>query len=231
MSQKSILITGANRGIGLEFCKQFAQAGWQIIACSRHPQAPELVELAHAHNAVQVVELDLNDLQACEKTLTQLEMSSIDIVINNAGTSGQSDQSLLTHYDVDNAHQLFQVNSIAPVKVVEYLLPKLKQGETKTIVNITSRMGSIEDNDSGKSYAYRSSKAALNALMKSVQIDLADQGFKVLLLHPGWVQTDMGGKHAQITPEESVKGMMKLILSAHDLPEIFYHYQGHVLPF
>ncbi|HET9843209.1 MAG TPA: SDR family oxidoreductase [Gammaproteobacteria bacterium] len=227
MNKKTVLITGANRGIGFEFAKQYAEDGWDVFAGIRS-DTKELQNLIRHHN-ITIVKLDLNNLQKCKENLHFFLSKPLHLLINNAGVYGSNNQSILDDLTEVDFFEVFQVNTIAPFLLTQFLLPTLRKGD-KIIVNITSRMGSIEDNSSGGSYIYRASKAALNAVMKSMQIDLAEEGFKVLLLHPGSVKTDMGGKHALIEPEESVRNMRRIIENAHQLENQFYHYQGDELP-
>lgn len=226
---QSVCITGASRGIGLEFVQQLAKNNWDVYAVTRHPEAKALLTMAEQYPNVHIVQGDITNFHELSHLAKQFEGKKLDILINNAGTSGVPNQRI-GQVDPENMQQVFKTNTIAPIMVCQTLLPALERGSRKLIVNITSRMGSIADNDSGGSYAYRSSKSALNAIMHSLQIDLKDKGFKVLLLHPGWVKTDMGGASALVTTEASVKKMLSLIEQANDLAEEFYHFEGEVLP-
>lgn len=226
---KSVLITGGNRGIGREFVEHYAKQGDKVYVVLRNPNAPAIQELVNQYKNIEIIELELTDFNDYSKLETYFKDRPIDVLINNAGISGERNQTI-GHFSPENFENVIKINTIAPVMMIQTLYPALQKGEDKVIVNITSRMGSIADNDSGKSYAYRSSKAALNCVMRSLQIDVAKDGFKVLLLHPGWVKTDMGGENALLDTKTSVQHMCKLIDSAHELPDLFYHCEGQPLP-
>ncbi|MGZ8184145.1 MAG: SDR family oxidoreductase, partial [Methylobacter sp.] len=197
----TVLITGASRGLGLEFCQQYAAEGWQVLACCRNPE--KIVKLAGIPH-VQVFSLDVSDFAQIDKLATQLQDSDIDVLINNAGIYGDSSKCGFGQMDYAAWMHSFTVNTQAPVKMAEAFLPQLKRGNKKLLVSISSQMGSIADNKSGGSLLYRTSKAALNAAMKSLAIDLENQRIGVLVLHPGWVKTDMGGTNALIDAQKSV---------------------------
>lgn len=207
---QTLLITGANRGIGLEYVRQYLDDGWKVIACCRQPgKADELQSLAEGRDC-EIRALDVTDFAAVAKLGEELAAQPIDLLINNAGISGHSNQQI-DNIDPDNWHQVFTTNTMAPLMMVRALLPSLKKGQGKTIANMTSKMGSVADNESGGSYIYRSSKAALNAVSMSLARDLEEDGIKVISLHPGWVETDMGGPNALIDTHESVRGLRKVI--------------------
>jgi NAD(P)-dependent dehydrogenase (short-subunit alcohol dehydrogenase family) len=205
----SVLITGANRGIGLEFARQYAADGYEVIACCRQPaKAVDLQKLA-ASAPVRVVALDVAIEGMIGDVKGELAGQPIDIVINNAGVAGPSAQSD-SHVDADGWLETFRVNAIAPVLVAQALHENLKRGEAKRLAAITSQLGSTANN-TGQRYAYRSSKAALNNAMRGLARDWAKDGILVGILHPGWVHTDMGGPGAPVTPEESVRGLRERI--------------------
>ncbi|HWA44102.1 MAG TPA: SDR family oxidoreductase [Hypericibacter adhaerens] len=220
----TVLVTGANRGIGLEFVRQYAEEGWKIHACCRDPKNAEA--LAAIKGDITIHRLDVTDDKQIAHLVKELKGDAIDIVINNAGVGGGDDST-----DPEEWLKVFQINSIAPVRVAEALLPNLEMGSGKIVASLTSRMGSIADNGSGGSYAYRSSKAALNAAMKSLAIDWHRRGIIVVVAHPGWVKTDMGGPSALISPQRSVSGLRQK-LSALKLADSggFFNYDGSVLP-
>lgn len=208
----TVLITGTNRGLGLEFVKQYAQEGWQVIACCRHPESAEaLQQLALTYPGIRLKSLDVADFKQIEALSAELSNQPVDVLINNAGISGDELGDGFGHLDYATWIDNFIVNCQAPIKMAEVFLPNLKQGGQKLIVNISSLMGSITDNTGGGSIIYRSSKSALNSAMKSLAIELKDQGIGVLLFHPGWVKTDMGGPNALINPDSSISGMRKVI--------------------
>jgi NAD(P)-dependent dehydrogenase (short-subunit alcohol dehydrogenase family) len=207
----TVLITGANRGLGLEFTRQYAAAGWQVIACCRNPaQAEALNAIAHGNPQVQVQALDVAELTAIDALAHKLHGVPIDLIINNAGIYPDR-QGGFGQIDYDAWMSAFLVNTMAPLKVVEAFISNLERGNGKLIATVSSKMGSLDDNTSGGCYLYRSSKSAVNMVMKSLSLDLAARGIRAVVLHPGWVQTDMGGPNAWITPEESVSGMRRVL--------------------
>lgn len=209
---QTVLITGANRGLGLEFCRQYAEAGWRVIAACRNPSnATQLELLSERHQNVRIESLDVANFSEIDALSTRLANESIDILLNNAGIYPDNQEHSFGQLDYPAWLEAFTINSIAPVKLAEALLPHIQRSQKKLIVSISSLMGSMADNHSGGSLLYRSSKASLNAAMKSLSIDLFAQSIGVLILHPGWVLTDMGGKNALIDVKESVTGMRSQI--------------------
>ena len=202
----TILITGANRGIGLEMVKYSVDQGWRIFACCRNPHnADSLFNIAKLSNGqISVHIADMQELSTLQALSYELRNEPIDMLINNAGIYG-SDKNKFGSVDVDSWLQTFQVNSIAPLKMVEAFSEQLFMGKQKLVACMSSKMGSMADNGYGNSYIYRSSKAALNAVVKSLSIDLKQQGIICVALHPGWVKTDMGGPNAEITTRECVE--------------------------
>ena len=202
----NILITGANRGIGLEMVKYSMQQGWRVFACCRNPHnADSLFNIAKLSNGkVSVHIADMQELATLQALSYELRNEPIDMLINNAGISG-SDNNKFGNVDVSSWLQAFQVNSIAPLKMVEAFSEQLLMGKRKLVACMGSKMGSMADNGYGNSYIYRSSKAALNAVVKSLSIDLREQGIISVALHPGWVKTDMGGPNAEITTRQCVE--------------------------
>jgi NAD(P)-dependent dehydrogenase (short-subunit alcohol dehydrogenase family) len=208
----TILITGANRGLGLEFCKQYAQEGWTVLACCREPEnALALAKLANEFSNISVLPLDLSNLEEIEQLAKQLDGTAIDVLLNNAGVYGDAVGRDFGNLDYEQWQKNMTINVFAPVKMTEVFLPHLQRGTQKIVVAISSLMGSMADNGSGGSILYRSSKAALNAAMKSVAIDNRHKEIAVLILHPGWVKTDMGGMNAPMETPESVKKMRETI--------------------
>jgi NAD(P)-dependent dehydrogenase (short-subunit alcohol dehydrogenase family) len=230
---KTALITGANRGIGLEFCRQYAADGWRVLACSRYPEkSDELNKLASRNpELIKVHALDVADHVEIDRLAQILADESIDLLINNAGIYPESDKSGFGHTDYAEWIQAFRINTMAPLKMAETFAAQIARGKQKTIVTITSKMGSIADNSGGGSYLYRSSKAAVNMVVKSLAIDLKPFGIVAVVFHPGWVKTDMGGPNAMISPEQSVSGMRKVIseLEPADSGK-FFAYDGQVIP-
>ena len=221
----TVLITGANRGLGLEFARQYAADGWSVLATVRDPAAAGDL---NATDGVTVRALDLDadffeiDWNAVVGT------DPIDVFINNAGVMGP--RQIDTIDDAAAWLNMLAVNSVAPVVIAKAALPLVAAAKGK-LVAITSRMGSIADNSSGGYIAYRSSKAALNAAWRSLALDVANQGVTAAVLHPGWVQTRMGGQSAPLTPEKSVSSLRRVIASL--TPEKsggFYDYDGSPIP-
>jgi NAD(P)-dependent dehydrogenase (short-subunit alcohol dehydrogenase family) len=203
----TVFVTGANRGLGLEFARQYGGEGWQVHACVRSPEkATELRQLKN----VTVHQLDVTDFAAVDGLARELSTVAIDVLINCAGTMGRT-----TAFGASNFadwETVFRVNTFAPMKVSEAFVPHVAKSDQKKIVSLTSLMASIADNELGGFYSYRSSKAALNAIMRSMAIDLGRKhGIIAGLMHPGWVRTDMGGPRATLEPAESVAGMRKVI--------------------
>jgi NAD(P)-dependent dehydrogenase (short-subunit alcohol dehydrogenase family) len=229
----STLITGANRGIGLEFCRQYAADGWRVLACSRYPEkSDELNKLAAQHpEQVKIHALDVADHVQIERLAQVLVDESIDLLINNAGIYPDSDKNGFGHTDYAEWIQAFRINTMAPLKMAEAFAAQIARSEQKTIVTITSKMGSIADNGSGGSYLYRSSKAAVNMVVKNLAIDLKPIGITAVVFHPGWVKTDMGGPNALISAEQCVSGIRQVIarLTIADSGK-FFSYDGQVVP-
>lgn len=204
-----VLITGTNRGIGLEFAKQYAQDGWSVLACCRDPQhATDLQALAQAHSNIQVLRLDVADFAQIDALALQLKEEKIDVLINNAGIYPDSS---LGAVDTNEWLDAFKVNSMAPLKMATAFTPHIANSQLKKIATLSSKMGSLDNNTSGGSYIYRSTKIAGNMVMKSLSIDLKSFGIAVVMLHPGWVLTEMGGANALIDTKTSVSGLRKVI--------------------
>ena len=204
----SVFITGANRGIGLELARQYIADDWRVFATCRNPQqANELTELAEQSGGqVSLHALDVGRHGQIETLAQEMQDESIDILINNAGIYPEHGDDI-KQINYEDWMEAFRINSMAPLKVASAFLNQVQQSDKKLIVTISSKVGSIGDNRGGLSYLYRSSKTAVNQVMKSLSIDLKDRGVTVLIMHPGWVQTDMGGPNALIDVETSVRGM------------------------
>ena len=213
-----VLITGANRGLGLEFVRQYKEAGWDIVATARD-SSPELDALG-----VRVEKLEMSDLDAVADFGKRLDR--LDLLIANAGTYGPREVR-----SADAARgwaETFVVNTIAPFLLAESVLPAVKAAAGKLIA-ISTKMGSIEDNTSGGFIAYRSSKSALNSAWRSLAID--NRGVTCAVLHPGWVQTRMGGSSAPLEPQKSIAGMRKVIEGlGPDRSGRFFAYDGAEVP-
>ena len=227
-----VLITGANRGLGLEFARQYLADGWQVFASCRDPaSASELQRLAKAGSGkLTVVSMDVTDAESVHKAATQLDGVAIDLVINSAGIIGVSGQRA-GNVDYASWAHVLDVNTMGPLRVLEAFIDHIARSKRKLVVTITSGMGSIGDNTSGGSIAYRSSKAAVNMVMRSAAIDLAPRRISCVVINPGWVKTDMGGPSATLTPQESVTALRRLIetLGLNNSGK-FYHYDGSEYP-
>lgn len=208
----STLITGANRGLGLEFARQYLANGWQVYAACRDPSsASELRQLADpSDHKLQIIALDVTDPASVKAAAVELDRHAIDLLLNNAGVMGARGQTI-GNIDYETWAKVLDANTMGPMRVSEAFVDHVARSERKLIVTLTSGMGSLADNTSGGSIAYRSSKAAVNMVMRSLAIDLAPRGITCVVVNPGWVQTDMGGPNATITPAESVTRLRRLI--------------------
>ncbi|SFC20303.1 Short-chain dehydrogenase [Marinospirillum celere] len=218
---QTAVITGANRGIGLELARHYAGQGYEVVGVCRQT-SDELQAIA-----TQIIEgVDVTQAEGIAEIITELNGKKVDLLINNAGLL--ADESL-GKLDFDSIRSQMEVNAYAPLRVTEALLPNLQKGSKLAL--ITSRMGSIADNDSGGRYGYRASKAALNAFGKSLAMDLKPEGIAVALLHPGYVKTRMVNFGGLISPEEAAKGLAARIESLNlETTGSFWHSNGDELP-
>ncbi len=208
---KTILITGANRGLGLEFTKQLTREEANVIATCRHPtQAISLQELANLKKNLTIIQLDVSDDKSINNLVDKLSDTAIDWLINNAGTTGVRGVTI-GNIRRDNVLNVMNVNCLGAIKLSEALLPNLSKSEEKLIINLGSRLGNISNNQPDRAYAYRASKAALNRFMRSFAVDVAELGINIILIDPGWVKTDLGGPQAELDAPISVAGMLKVI--------------------
>ena len=214
-----VLITGANRGLGLEFAKQYQSDDWEVIATARE-SSPELDALG-----VRVEKLDMRDLDAVAAFGGRLD--ALDLLIANAGTYGPKDAD--SAEDAEAWLETMRVNTVAPYLLARSVLPLVEASRGK-LVAISTRMGSIEDNSSGGFLAYRSSKTALNMAWRNLALDVKRLGVIAVMFHPGWVKTRMGGASAPLQPEESIRGMRHVIdeLQPDDSGEFFGHDGDHI---
>ncbi len=204
----SVLITGANRGIGLAFAGSFAADDWRVHACCRNPdRAEDLADLSAG--AVTLHRLDVTDGASIAGPSRELADETIDVLVNNAGVMGP--RTGFGEIDYDGWLPVFETNTLAPMRMAEGFVEQVAKSGRKLIVNISSIMGSLGENAGGGAIVYRSSKAALNMVSKSLSVELAARGITVIVFHPGWVRTDMGGAGAAVTPGESVEGMRAVI--------------------
>jgi NAD(P)-dependent dehydrogenase (short-subunit alcohol dehydrogenase family) len=220
----TILVTGANRGIGLEFCRQLKSRGDEVIAACRS-SSPDLDQLD-----IEVIEgVDVGDPESVAQLASRLTGRRIDMLINNAGILRRDSLGTLAAESVTDVMDQFRTNSLGPVLVTEALLPNLQKGSKVGIV--TSRMGSVTDNTSGGYYGYRMSKAAVNIAGVSLARDLADRGIAVALLHPGYVRTDMTGQEGFIDPDEAARGLIQRLDELNmNSSGGFWHTNGEALP-
>ncbi len=228
---KTILITGANRGLGLEHTRRFVEQGVFVYATARNPkEAEELQQLAREHaELMKVLAYDALKPDAPAGLKAELGDVALDLVFFNAGVNGT--RQLFGSIDAQAATQLFQVNALAPLKLAEALVGNVAKSQRKIYAFQSSLMGSIGDNGASGSYAYRISKCALNMVVKNIAIDLREQGVIAVALHPGWVQTRMGGAQAPLSLAESVQGQQRLI-NALTLTQSggFFNFDGKALP-
>jgi NAD(P)-dependent dehydrogenase (short-subunit alcohol dehydrogenase family) len=225
----AVLITGANRGIGLEFAHQYAADGWDVFAACRNPKAAkELASLARdSGGKLSVLGMDVTDGESVRRAARQLGNETMDLLINNAGISGVPGQRT-GHIDYQNWSQVLDVNTIGPLRIIEAFVDHIARSERRLIVTITSGMGSLTDNTSGGSIAYRTSKAAVNMVMRSVAAELVPRGITCVVVNPGWVKTRMGGAGAPLPVQDSVAAMRRLFerLRPGDSGKFFDHDGG-----
>lgn len=224
-------ITGCNRGLGLEMAQQLVQRGERVIAtCRDIATASDLTELALRSQGLSLIEMDMASLESMTEAVALLNEEPIDVFINNAGIYGPRDANF-GNVAGDDMALVLHVNVIAPLQLTQLLIPRLRTGKGKKLAFVSSKMGSIADNGRGGSYIYRSSKTALNSVVKTLAVDLAEEGFIAAALHPGWVRTDMGGPNGLIDAEESVRGMLQVIdsLTPATTGE-FINYNGAAIP-
>ena len=229
-ARRTVLITGANRGLGLEFARQYHAAGWQVIATARQPDAAS--DLKALGGRVRLVPLDVTKPESVAALAASLKEQPIDLLINNAGQGVGLDRDRpLTDIDVKEFQRVLDVNTLGPVRVTQALMPNLRAGQGKMIVGISSGLGSIGENREGGFYGYRESKAALGMFLRSLAAELKKEGFVCVAMIPGWVKTDMGGPNAPLTPEESVAGMRKVLdgLKPENTGQ-FWSYKGTQVP-
>ncbi len=219
----TVLITGANRGLGLEFVRSYAVDGWRVHACARNIEKAKRVK--EVPGDVICHKLDVTNGLKVASLARELAEEPLDLLINNAGVYGPRTGFGETDYDEWEA--VLKVNTLAPLRMAERFVNSLERSERGTVVNVSSVLGSIASNDGGGSYIYRSSKAALNMITRGLSVDLAPKGITVVSVHPGWVQTDMGGQEADIAPVASIAGLRKVISGLHPKDSgKFFNYDG-----
>jgi NAD(P)-dependent dehydrogenase (short-subunit alcohol dehydrogenase family) len=228
----SVLITGANRGLGLEFATQYLSADWQVYATCRQPESAEALQaLARSRKErLEILAMDVTSAPTIAQAAAAMRGRTIDVLLNGAGIIGEPGQRT-GKVDYANWAQVLDVNTMGPLRVTEAFLESVARSDRKLVVTITSGLGSLADNTSGGAIAYRSSKAAVNMVMRSVAIDVAERGVASVVVNPGWVRTDMGGANAPLTPAESVSALRKLIetLGVQQSGK-FFNYDGREYP-
>jgi NAD(P)-dependent dehydrogenase (short-subunit alcohol dehydrogenase family) len=224
--QGTVLITGANRGIGLALARRFHEADYRVIGTARKPdQATALAELG-----IAVEQLDVTSQASATALAKRLEGVAIDILVNNAGIAGHNADSF-AELDIDKLETVLDVNTLGPLRVSQALLRNIETSQRKIVANISSMMGSMELNTWGCCIGYRASKAALNSANQTLSVEFGKQGLIFVVLHPGYVQTDMNDGKGQITPQQSADGLFKVItsLKTEDNGK-FYDYSGKPMP-
>jgi NAD(P)-dependent dehydrogenase (short-subunit alcohol dehydrogenase family) len=228
----TVLITGANRGLGLEFARQYAADGWQVLAACRSPRAAAALQKIAAENPGRVTTLamDVTDADSVRQAAQQVNSTAVELLINSAGIYGARNQGTGA-VDYADWARVLQVNTMGPLRVLEAFTAHLTRSERRLVITITSGMGSLADNTSGGSIPYRTSKAAVNMVMRSAAIDLAERSISCVVINPGWVKTDMGGPGARLSPEHSIAAMRQLIgkLGPQDSGK-FFNYDGREYP-
>lgn len=206
---ETVVVTGANRGIGLHLVKHFLAAGWQVVAACRNPaQATALQALTNP--SLRILPLDVTDAASVAALAGTLEGECIDVLVNNAGIMGPASQGV-RNMDYEGFVQTLAVNSVAPLRVTAALLPHLKRSPRPRVIAISSQMGAFGLDMGPGHIAYSASKSAVSKVMQLTARELAPEGIIVCPVHPGWVQTDMGGPNAQLAPADSAAGLFRLI--------------------
>jgi NAD(P)-dependent dehydrogenase (short-subunit alcohol dehydrogenase family) len=220
----NVLITGSNRGLGLEFAKQYAGAGWRVFATARKA-SPALASLASA--TLSVHEIDIADEASVRAFAGELR-EPIDLLLNNAGTMGPREQAI-GQLDAAGMLETLRINTVTPLVVADAFVEHVARSSLKLMIAITSGMGSIDDT-SGGYYAYRASKAALNMTFRNLALDLKRRGIIAAVINPGWVQTDMGGRGAPLTVKESISKMRAVFAALTPADSgAFLNYKGGTL--
>ena len=222
----TVLITGANRGIGLALAQRYARNGYTVIGTARKPdQAAALKE-----TGARIEQLDVTDSASVRALADRLDGVAIDVLINNAGVAG-GDSRDIAAMDVDSIAWTLNVNTLGPLRVIQALYPNLQASDRKLVVNVSSMMGSNKLNTWGCCAGYRASKAGLNAINTTLAQDFGKEGMTFVVMHPGYVQTDMNAGQGNITPDQSAKGIVSVVrkLRPEDNGK-FYDWEGKELP-
>ncbi len=204
-----VVITGASRGLGLEFTRRYLEAGDQVFALARAPERSRAL-IGMASDRLVRIACDVGDEASVQTAFTEVAASTdaVDLLLNNAATYGANDDHLEV-LQAGEMRRVFEVNTLGPILVTREFLPLLRKGKNPKVVHITSLMGSIEDNGGGGKYSYRVSKAGLNMASRNMAIELAAQRIVSVVIHPGWVRTEMGGPGAPLSIDEAVGSMIK----------------------
>ena len=233
----SMLVTGASRGLGLEMVRQFVGDGWRIYACCRTPDtATDLAALAaQSDGAITLHTLDVGKPAQIEALAQEFRGTPIDMLVNNAGLLGHTIEHMTPGafgtVDYESWAEVLEINTMAPLRVAEAFVDHVAASEMKLMFFMSTHMGSITDLADGGLYPYRSSKAALNLVVKALSIDLAARGVRTLAVHPGWVSTDMGGPSAPVNKEQSIAGIRQVVANyGGGQTGCFYQYDGKELP-
>jgi NAD(P)-dependent dehydrogenase (short-subunit alcohol dehydrogenase family) len=222
----TVLITGANRGIGLALAERFGEAGYRVIGTARRPDGADALR----ESGARVEQLDVTSSESVGALAERLAGVSIDILVNNAGIKGH-DADRLADLDVDELAHTLDVNTLGPLRVIQAMWPNLEAGEKRLVANVSSMMGSMELNTWGCCLGYRASKSAINSFTKTLAVDYGEDGWVFVTLHPGYVQTDMNDGKGNITPRQSADGLFRVItgLETSDNGR-YFDFQGKELP-
>ena len=226
----TILVTGSNRGLGLEWVRQYADQDWRVYATCRKPEhADALKQLVSRYPNVSLHQLDVTSSQHLGALTAELGDKPLDLLINNAGIYRERwGKDKLGRINYTDWQDTFAVNTLGAMRVSEGLIENVTLSKLRLIVSISSHMGSISETNSPNDYAYRSSKIALNIAMKGLSLEVAERGVGILLLHPGWVRTRMGGNTAPLSPQQSVQRMRERVASfTLQKSGAFYNYDGN----
>jgi NAD(P)-dependent dehydrogenase (short-subunit alcohol dehydrogenase family) len=229
----NVLITGSNRGLGLEWVRQYAAKGWRVYATCRQPlEAHDLQEMAARQDNISILRLDVTKPEQINAIAVELMKEPIDVLINNAGVYLEKYVEVgLMKLRYEDWEYTFQVNTLGAVRVTEALQGHVSRSERRLVVVISTHMASIADIAAPGAYYYRSTKAALNAVMEGITHELKPKGIGVLILHPGWVRTRMGGEGTSLMPAESVRGMKALVEDfTLERTGRFFRYDGVEMP-
>ncbi len=233
----TVMVTGANRGLGLEFARQYASDGWEVIGTTRQAEkSDELRKVAGSHGNLRVQALDIASNESVQDLVDELNGKPIDVLILNSGVYPRGGQNI-GQIDYEGWREAFETNVLGTIRVAEALLENVAASERKQVAAISTGMASLRAvqggsvAEAGTSYQYRSTKTALNMAMSILAKEVAPRGISVMMFDPGWVKTDMGGPHAQLTPPESIAGMRRVLAgNAMEISGKFLGYDGAVRP-